>query len=93
MEVNLIAKDEDVPENLVTFKYVIEKGDFFGESIPVSALVEEIGADWKIIEGYLSKGTISFDGQKHELKSCYTTRTDKDMGLMIDFEEPHSSDD
>ncbi|MGY5876156.1 MAG: hypothetical protein RTU30_10445 [Candidatus Thorarchaeota archaeon] len=93
MEVNLITKDEDIPENLVTFKYIIEKGDFFGESIPVSALEEEIGVGWKEIESYLSKETILLSGRKHELKSCYTTRTDKDFGLTLDFEKPLSSDD
>ena len=91
VEVSFIMDAEKIPENLVTFKYIIEKGDFFGESIPITVLEEEIGADWKTIETFLEKETILLSGQKHELKSCYKIHKDKDLGLMVDFHKPEST--
>jgi len=88
--VYLRVDTEKVPENLVTFKYIIEKGDFFGESIPITVLEEEIGADWTTIEGFLEKESILLSGQKYSLKTCYEIHKDKDLGLMVDFHEPPS---
>ena len=79
---------EIIPENLITFKYIIERGDFFGESIPVSVLEEEIGTDWKTIKNFLEKETILLSGQKYSLNSCYKVHKDDNLGLLLDFHNP-----
>jgi hypothetical protein len=81
---------EKKPENLITFKYIIESGDFFGESIPVSVLEEEIGTDWTIIKNFLENESILHKGHKHALTACYKVHKDETLGLMIDFHEPPS---